>query len=219
MDNSSACWKSSWVPSTLILFGEVEYSGGNCLVPALERFCRCIIDRVVERGDGDDARSVTGEEDGVRTAWANLEQTLSTRFRLSLLPPSLSSFDIEEDAMHDGDDDCCKTEEALLSEDDDEEDDEDGPVVVPLNQVEASLPRSAGWQSSCEKNSNCASNSSGGDDVASRRHRESYPFLFAAIVQNEDVLMACARILNEANDVSLVREAAAYLEEVESMKF
>ena len=33
---------------------------------------------------------------------------------------------------------------------------------------------------------------------------------------DEDEVMACARILDEAKDVSLVREAAAYLKEVEA---
>jgi hypothetical protein len=34
--------------------------------------------------------------------------------------------------------------------------------------------------------------------------------------QQEDVVMCAARILDEKKDVSLVREAAAYLEEVEA---
>jgi A1 cistron-splicing factor AAR2 len=43
-----------------------------------------------------------------------------------------------------------------------------------------------------------------------------YPFLFAAISNDEDIVMACARILDEQRDVTLVREAAAYLEDVEA---
>jgi A1 cistron-splicing factor AAR2 len=41
--------------------------------------------------------------------------------------------------------------------------------------------------------------------------------LFAAKAGNphEDIFMTCARILESASDVSLVREAAAYLEQME----
>jgi A1 cistron-splicing factor AAR2 len=45
--------------------------------------------------------------------------------------------------------------------------------------------------------------------------QEAYPLLLAAVMPHEDILMTCARALDEATDVSLVREAAAYLEQVE----
>ena len=51
--------------------------------------------------------------------------------------------------------------------------------------------------------------------------RKRYPLLFAAMDSTsfrEDVLMTCARALDVANDASLVREAAAYLEEVETKR-
>ena len=48
--------------------------------------------------------------------------------------------------------------------------------------------------------------------------RVRYPILSAAIMPTEDIVMTCARALDEQNDVSLVREAAAYLEEIEQYK-
>jgi hypothetical protein len=49
--------------------------------------------------------------------------------------------------------------------------------------------------------------------------RQRYPILAAAVLETEDILMTCARALDEAKDVSLVREAAAYLEQVEALRF
>ena len=54
------------------------------------------------------------------------------------------------------------------------------------------------------------------DDPVVAKHRTSYPLLFAAMAPQEDVVMCAARCLDEQRDVSLVREAAAYLEEVEA---
>jgi hypothetical protein len=44
--------------------------------------------------------------------------------------------------------------------------------------------------------------------------RLKYPFLFAAMQPHEDILMVCARALDSKCDVSLVREAADFLEQV-----
>jgi A1 cistron-splicing factor AAR2 len=52
----------------------------------------------------------------------------------------------------------------------------------------------------------------------SNQFRGQYPFLFAAVSNDEDIIMACARILDEQRDVTLVREAAAYLEDVEAKR-
>jgi len=46
--------------------------------------------------------------------------------------------------------------------------------------------------------------------------RLSYPLLYAARAPQEDLVMCCARILDDRNDVSLVREAASYLENFEA---
>ena len=90
---------------------------------------------------------------------------------------------------------------------DSEEEDDDGPTIVAWEDVQASIERSRV-----------------ADDVPNRNHDErkrygeTYPLLFAAMTEKEDVVMACARILGESSDVSLVREAADYLEQVESKR-
>lgn len=86
---------------------------------------------------------------------------------------------------------------------------EDGPVIVPYKEIEASLDRSS--LLSNQKHFSI-------DESARNKNLErAYPCLFAAKATNphEDIFMTCARILESASDVSLVREAAAYLEELE----
>lgn len=95
------------------------------------------------------------------------------------------------------------TDNALASDGDQDDDDEDGPVVIPEEEIEAFTARSTEWKSYPQLQ-------------YSQSLRESYPLLFAAMMPQEDVLMTCARALDEAKDVSLVREAAAYLENVEA---
>lgn len=84
--------------------------------------------------------------------------------------------------------------------------DEDEPIVVSLKEFEEAMSRQ---QSLNTRSHGC----SHGNEYA-----HMYPFLFASICPGEDVLMACARILDEQNDVTLVREAAHYLDHVESKK-
>jgi len=84
-----------------------------------------------------------------------------------------------------------------------ENDNEDNPVIVSLENVEAALARDQAKPAYSR--------------VEYPLHiRERFPILFSAMMHHEDVLMTCARALDEAKDVSLVREAAAYLEQVES---
>lgn len=92
----------------------------------------------------------------------------------------------------------------------DDENDDEGPAVVELEEVEASIHRSEQLlQHRRQPN----------DSQDYNLLRDRYPLLFAAMQPDtEDVLMTCARALDAANDVSLVREAAAYLEEVEAKK-
>lgn len=89
--------------------------------------------------------------------------------------------------------------------------DEDDPIVVPFEEVEASIGRS-----SKNKASRFSSHAVLGDDKKSI-YSSKYPFLFASIMEDEDILMTCARILDEKSDVTVVREAALYLEEVEAL--
>lgn len=89
------------------------------------------------------------------------------------------------------------------------DEDDDGPVIIPYEEIEASIARSA------EQTYRQTSNRYSGGGCPPQGHRDEYPLLYAAMSPGEDEVMACARILDEAGDVSLVREAAAYLEEVE----
>ena len=86
-------------------------------------------------------------------------------------------------------------------DDDHDHDDEDAPVVVSAEDVQASLARSYPTPQPIPSEIQTA-----------------YPLLVAAILPHEDILMACARILDDKRDVSLVREAAAYLEQVEQYR-
>jgi AAR2 protein len=91
----------------------------------------------------------------------------------------------------------------------DDDNDEDGPVMVDASEIEASLARSAAAGSSTTPSHN---------NAISSEIQQTYPLLVAAIQPHEDILMTCARALDEKSDVGLVREAAAYLEEVEQYK-
>jgi len=89
---------------------------------------------------------------------------------------------------------------------DDSENDDDGPTVVSAEEYDASLERSA--QGREEKVATLP--------IYPLEHRREYAILFASMQPHEDILMTCARALDTQSDVSLVREAAKYLEEVES---
>lgn len=79
---------------------------------------------------------------------------------------------------------------------------DDSPVVVSVEEFDAFLSRSAGKEGV-------------GMTSYPAEQTEKYPLLFASMQPHEDILMACSRALDSCVDVSLVREAAAYLEEVE----
>jgi len=112
----------------------------------------------------------------------------------------------------------------------DEDEDEDGPVIVPFDEVEASIARSSPSQSNTlhaitrmdvDGPTTNRKKSPATDESERERHGDQYPLLFAAqttVEDHSDILMTCARILDERTDVSLVREAAAYLEEVEARR-
>jgi hypothetical protein len=112
-------------------------------------------------------------------------------------------------------DNNARHDEKLEMNLDDESDDEDGPVIVSCDDVEASLARSCVEAVQAQKFHRDQSNLSAGNE----KHRQCYPLLFAAMSPQEDIVMTCARVLEEAKDVSLVRQAAAYLEEVEARRF
>ena len=93
----------------------------------------------------------------------------------------------------------------VLEKDDSDED--SAPIVVPTEEVSASLARSSIYIDTLYPRSQ-----------EEQQHSLEFPLLFAALCPGEDILMACARILDDKVDVSLVREAAAYLRLVEARK-
>jgi AAR2 protein len=92
------------------------------------------------------------------------------------------------------------------ADEEDESDNDSGPVVIPLSEVQESQRRAGVTKMAC-----------GNSIVICPAIREQYPLLMAAMQPYEDILMTCARALDEQVDVSLVREAAAYLENMESV--
>ena len=89
--------------------------------------------------------------------------------------------------------------------DDDEDSDSDAPVIVGVEEIQASMARSLAVP---------AVDTDYAGSI-SAEVRTKFPLLVAAVQPHEDILMTCARALDSKLDVSLVREAAAYLEQVE----
>ena len=218
----------SWIEQDF--FEEVEYSGGNFFIPALNRF----IMLCGESGD-----------EVLLNAARELGRVAQSRFGVKLAPVgykeaakeprsgqssnfsngSASSDDEEEEKvlvmevdMRDGSaidvsaapstvNECNGDIEIPNYDSDEVEDDEDGPMIVSEEDVNASLARSASVTMREMKLTE-----------EDKIDRQSYPLIYAAMTPQEDILMTCARVLDEAADVSLVREAAAYLEDVESKR-
>jgi A1 cistron-splicing factor AAR2 len=189
----------------------VEYSGGNFFVPALERLYR-----VCKKVEGISNESVT---DPLATIlWRQFQIRINNDDDGMHTKEMDSDDDDEENVMEiDVNDGSAGTDISTLhtkitadspkqmAEMDSDDEEEDGPAVVPYDEVEASMERTAAIPPTPKKYEEDA-----------KLYQNSYPLLFAATTPQEDVVMACARILSDATDVSLVREAAAYLEEVEA---
>ena len=211
-------------------FEEVEYSGGNFFLPALNRFVKLcsncsdhnqeLLDSARElrqivhsrfgiqlvriissqgavlRSDGDD-------DNGEGEAVMEIDMSHGSAIDISTLSTKADERDKSDARMTYFD-----------SDGDVEEEDDDGPVVVAEADVEASLERVA----AAKQASASASHSTYVEEDSTNRAK--FPLIFAAMSPQEDILMCCARILDpqEINDVSLVREAAAYLEAVESKR-
>ena len=208
-------------------FEEMEYSGGNFFLPALNRFvklcCEC-----------------GGDNEALLDSVREIRQIVHSRFGIELVSISRGADtrsddddDEEEDVMEvdlangsaidistiltktDQDEADVKMQCLDTSSDDDDDEDDDGPVVVAEADVEASLERSAVLATAQASSPPATHIASIEED---RINRGKFPLIFAAISSQEDILMCCARVLDEKNDVSLVREAAAYLEAVESKR-
>eukprot|EP00978_Attheya_sp_CCMP212_P034842 scaffold148415_cov52-Attheya_sp.AAC.5 len=193
-------------------FQEVEYSGGNFFVPALERLYR-----VCKKVEAISNESVTDPLANI--LWRQFQIRINNDDDDMQTKEMDSDDDDEENVMeidvNDGSagTDISTTLHTKITADspkqmaqmDSDDEEEDGPAVVPYDEVEASMERTAAIPPTPKKYEEDA-----------KRYQNAYPLLFAATTPQEDVVMACARILSDATDVSLVREAAAYLEEVEA---
>jgi A1 cistron-splicing factor AAR2 len=174
-------------------FEDIEHSGGNFFVPAIERLCsKC--SQTADRGS--------------LNALCRIMSTRIPGFGDMLNGQKQQNNNGSEDSRsqqmemldtHDMDGDAVMGEES--------DNDSDGPIVVSTNEIEASITRSSQRP-----------RIPFAPVEYSKDERESYPLLFAAKLEHEDILMACSRILDEKNDVSLVREAASYLERVEAKR-
>ncbi|KAL7544478.1 hypothetical protein ACHAWF_007861 [Thalassiosira exigua] len=211
-------------------FREVEYSSGedNFLVKALKRLCDACDGIGGKRKRGGDDGDVFGEE--LKEASRDLRHMVRDRFGMEL-EPSQTEWNDDVDVHADVDVEAMEWGASESTVDGDEQerikdynpcwmrdmedgssDEEDGPVVVPLDEVEASAKR-ASVKLACTSKRRDQLQS---EPNKQRGYREDYPLLYAAMGDDEDEVMTCARILDEAKDASLVREAAAYLEEVEA---
>jgi A1 cistron-splicing factor AAR2 len=178
-------------------FEDIEYSGDNFFVPAIKRLC------------------ITCSQipnDRLMKSLSTLTVILSSRFPSIVeeqLDRDVSERRLEEKRHRKEDKRLVDMDvEDHVADVSEESDDDGGPVIVPSDEVEASLARLEETPRSCVPSLEY-----------SEQDRATYPFLFAAKLEHEDVLMTCARGLDDANDVSLVREAAAYLEQVEAKRY
>jgi A1 cistron-splicing factor AAR2 len=188
---------------------DIDEAGGNFLLPSLQRLQRNLCDRHQRHEIGSNIEQY-------QTIINNFQHVLENKFPQTFKIQELSSRDHHDsnDNDHFSEDDDDDDDDAMVMLGDDDVDvdvdDEDGPVMVSVEEIEASLARSA---ETTNNNNNQRTSSSIPNEI-----QTAYPLLTAAVMPNEDILMTCARALDEKNDVSLVREAAAYLEQVEQFK-
>jgi hypothetical protein len=88
-----------------------------------------------------------------------------------------------------------------------------GPVIVPYDQIEASILGLPCNHSRFQSNTAAV-----GGEKWQCHHHEEYPLLYAMLSPGKGKVMVCTRILDKAGDVTLVRKAAVYSEEVEVHK-
>jgi len=201
-----------------LLLDDLDYSRDNFLLPALKQLCSTCS----KIQDGDQYHIGRKASEVLRRVFPNASGGNSNSSN------SINDFEIIQDDNEQsssfGGGDCNVIDINKITSDDDDDDDnddEDGPVIIPFDEIQASMDRSS--LSPPPPSPMDTTTTSQRDTVQSERkaHGDKYPLLFAAMTiveEHEDVLMACARILDERLDVSLVREAAAYLEEVEAQR-
>ena len=179
-------------------FDDAELSSGSFLLPSLKQLVSTL-----------SGVQVLSEEDNHKDfslALVNFRNLLNDRF------PNQFGYNgntaaVPKENIRDFDIDDVKMETEGLEEED------EGPVVVSSDDMEASFARSSQLIEQLRKQKHSSAEQAYPDNV-----RLQYPLVFAAMMPHEDAVMTCARALDEASDVSLVREAAAYLENVEASR-
>ena len=178
-----------------------EFSGDNFMAPAMARLIKTL---------------QCCQEERVRQSAMELQMAVFKLF------PSWSCIDMEwknttsfipKDTIVN---DCGVDHHQQQQQQDkeEEEEDSDGPVLVPFEEYEAARVRG-----SLPIHPTINYNNNPGDpsrETCKELLQMKYPILLASMQPHEDLLMVCARALDTQVDVSLVREAAAYLEEVEA---
>lgn len=192
-------------------FEDIEYSGDNFLIPALKRLNSNLLYN-------------SNNEESLSLKMKSISSFMRDRFNLDV---SLQYDDIKEDNEDEDDDKHLNLtknnshkmkdlhESNLHTSEYDDDEDEDQPVIVPYEEIQASEERMTRTSYTTFNNTTFTDNTTADLNDHSSLMMKKYPLLFAAKTSQEDLLMTCSRVLDEANDVSLVREAADYLVNVE----
>jgi A1 cistron-splicing factor AAR2 len=188
----------------------IDEGGGNFLIPSLARL-KGYYENERQPPESNTTTIQDPEEEEEPELLSKFRHVLSSKFpQTFVFRPSVptitriqSNSDDSDKGNNNNNDNGSTGDTANHTMDVDwgDEDEEDGPVVVSSEEIEASMARSSVAATTR-------------DDAITKELRTKYPLLVAAMTSSEDVLMTCARALDEKSDVSLVREAAAYLEDM-----
>lgn len=195
MGSNLTCRRFNQALNFNVILQDIEYSGDNFFIPAIER----LSSRCSQVAGGNMADSVASLSRILSTRLPGGDDTSSDRRQEGDELDESSNQQMGTSGLHDVDHDVVMDGES--------DNDSDGPVVVGNEEIEAANARSSQRRTFPST-----------PIEYSKDERQAYPLLFAAKLEHEDILMVCSRILDEKNDVSLVREAAAYLEEVEAKR-
>jgi A1 cistron-splicing factor AAR2 len=168
---------------------EEDYSNGNVLVPAIQKIC--FICKTLGEDNDNMLKNANALVDLVKQRFNMQSDMQVMQMESNASPPTNDNDNLKNIGnleMHDSDDD-------------------DGPVIIGLEEYQASMERNATIEKSLILTDESITDMN--------KYKNDYPFLCAAMESGEDILMACARILDEKKDVTLVREAANFLENIE----
>eukprot|EP00557_Chaetoceros_sp_GSL56_P012302 CAMPEP_0176478288 /NCGR_PEP_ID=MMETSP0200_2-20121128/1106_1 /TAXON_ID=947934 /ORGANISM="Chaetoceros sp., Strain GSL56" /LENGTH=639 /DNA_ID=CAMNT_0017874215 /DNA_START=158 /DNA_END=2074 /DNA_ORIENTATION=+ len=195
------------------IFDDEDYSHGNDVMPSIKCIaenCNCAYSRHATAASfhkSSDCLSTDDRHDAAE--WMQLHKIATSLMTLLHIKNLVrdSDMQVEQWEFHgnhetNNTNPPGETATSYFTSLDDNEEEEDGPLVVTMEEIHESMER------------NASINTFHSEEY--KKYKEQFPFLFAALSENEDVLMACARILDERNDATLVREAASYLEQVEA---